>query len=92
MPLTIWNCVMSYKQNNFFSDISLLFQKITSITVFPSSNFLLPTFLTGGKWAFYVANVLLATVNFKPSPRHSSNEGSNIVVILIRTVSLRRFL
>ena len=30
------------------------------------SNFLLPTFLTGGNLSFQVANLLLATVNFEP--------------------------
>ena len=46
--------------------ISLFFQEITFITEFPGSNFFLPTFSTGGKWDFQVANLLLATVNFKP--------------------------
>ena len=50
MPLTIWNCVLSYKHKIFSVKISLLFQKITPITEFPGSNFLLPTCLTGGKW------------------------------------------
>ena len=46
--------------------IGLFFQEITFTTEFPGSNFLLPTFLTGGKWDFQVANLLLATVNFEP--------------------------
>ena len=46
--------------------IGLFFQEITFITEFPDSNFLLPTFLTGGKWDFQVAELLLATVNFEP--------------------------
>ena len=46
--------------------IGLFFQEITFITEFLDSNFLLPTFLIGGKWDFQVANLLLATVNFKP--------------------------
>ena len=46
--------------------IGLFFQEITFRTEFPGSNFLLPTFLTGGKWDFEVANLLLATVNFEP--------------------------
>ena len=55
--------------------IGLFFQEITLITEFPGSNFspgsnfLLPTFLAGGKWDFPVANLLLATVNFEPSVR-----------------------
>ena len=51
MPLTIWNCILSYK-HNFAVKISLLFQKNTSITEFPGSNCLLPTCLTDGKWDF----------------------------------------
>ena len=46
--------------------ISFFFQEITFITEFPGSNFLLPTFSTGGKWDFQVANLLLASVNFEP--------------------------
>ena len=46
--------------------IGLFFQEITFITEFPGSNFLLPTLLTGGKWDFQVADLLLATVNFEP--------------------------
>ena len=45
--------------------ISLFFQKISFRTEFPGSNCLLPLFLTGGKWGFQVANLLLATVNVK---------------------------
>ena len=33
---------------------------------FLGSNFLLPSNLTGGKWDFQVANLLLAAVNFEP--------------------------
>ena len=66
MSLTIWNCLLSYKHKHFFSENQLLFQKITFITEFPGSNFLLSTCLTGGKWDFEVANLLLATVNFEP--------------------------
>ena len=46
--------------------IGLFFHEIAFITKFPGSNFLLPTFLTGGKKDFQVANLLLATVNFEP--------------------------
>ena len=45
------------------------FQEITFITEFPGSNFLLLIYLyilTGGKWGFQVANLLLATINFEP--------------------------
>ena len=66
MPLTIRNYVLSYKKKNYFSKIGLCCQEINLRTELPGSNFLLPTFLTGGKWDFEVANVLLAIVNFKP--------------------------
>ena len=77
MPLTIWNCVLSYKQKSYFCEnplvlprisvkTGLFFQEITLRKEFPGSNSLLPTFLTGGKWDFQVANLLLATVNFEP--------------------------
>ena len=46
--------------------VGLVFQEITFIPEFPGSNFLLPIFLTGGKWDFQVANLLLAAVNFEP--------------------------
>ena len=46
--------------------IGLFFLEITFMKEFTGSNFLLPTFLTGGKWGFQMANLLLATVNFKP--------------------------
>ena len=53
---------LSYQQKNYFS----VFQEILSVTEFPGSSFLLPTIQTGSKWDFQVANLLLATVNFKP--------------------------
>ena len=65
MHLTTWNCVLSYKQVNYFSDF-FFFQEITFITELPGSNFLQPIFLTGGKWDFQVASLLLATGNFEP--------------------------
>ena len=46
--------------------IGLFFQELTFKKEFPGSNFLLPSFLSGGKWDFQVVNLLLATVNFKP--------------------------
>ena len=46
--------------------IGLFCQEITFMTEFPGSNILPPTFLTGGKSDFQVANLLLATVNFEP--------------------------
>ena len=64
MPLTIWNCVLSCKRKNYFSENLLVLQRNYFQNRIPGSNFLLPTFLTGGKWDFPVANLLLATVNF----------------------------
>ena len=46
--------------------IGLFFQEINLKKELPGSNFLLPSFLSGGKWDFQVANLLLATVNFEP--------------------------
>ena len=46
--------------------MGVFFQEITSITEFSGSNFLLPTILTGNKWDFQAANLLLAPVNFEP--------------------------
>ena len=51
MPLTIWNCVLSINIRIISVKIGLFFQEITFRTEFPGSNFLLPTFLTGGKFA-----------------------------------------
>ena len=65
MPLTIWHCVLSYKQN-YFSENWLVLPRNYFITEFPGSNSLLPTFLTGGKWDFQMANLLLAIANFEP--------------------------
>ena len=42
--------------------IGLFFRKITSITEFQGNNFLLTSFLTD----FKIANLLLATITFKP--------------------------
>ena len=66
MPLTIWNCVLPINTRIISVKIGLFFQEITFTTDFRSSNFLLPTFVTGGKWDFQVANLLLATINFEP--------------------------
>ena len=44
--------------------IGLFLLEITFRTEFPGSNFLLPTFLTGNKWDFQAANLLLAIVIF----------------------------
>ena len=66
MPLIIRNCIFPYKQKNYFNENGLFFQEITFIAEFPSSNFLLPIYLEGGKRNFQVANFRLATVNFEP--------------------------
>ena len=55
----ISSCIISVK-------MGLFFQEITFITELPGSNFLLPRFLTGGKWDFQVADLLLASANFEP--------------------------
>ena len=66
MPLTIWNCVLSHKWKNYFSEKSACSAKKLFITEFPGSIFLLPTFLKGIRCEFQGANLLLATVNFEP--------------------------
>ena len=43
MPLTIWNCVLSFQQKNNRRTIGMFFHEITFITEFPGSNILLPT-------------------------------------------------
>ena len=58
MPLTIWNFVLSY--NNYVSEKQLTLPRNNR---FPGSNILLPTFLTGGKLGFQVANLLLLIWN-----------------------------
>ena len=77
--------------------IGIVFQEITFISEFPDSNFLLPTFLTGGKWDFQVANLLLATVNFEPcsyahlfqdSYRMVTGEDVPVAVVCIATIMI----
>ena len=63
MPLTIWNCVSSYKQKKSFSQNRLLLPSHYFATELPSSNVLPPTFSTGGKWDFQVAHLLLLISN-----------------------------
>ena len=66
MPLTIWNCVLSFLLILLISvKIDMFFQEITSIIEFPGSNFLLPTILRGSKCDFQGGNLLLATDNFE---------------------------
>ena len=45
--------------------MGLFFEEITFIIELLGGNFLLPRFLTRGKWYFQVANLLLATANFE---------------------------
>ena len=59
MPLTIWNCVLSHKEDNYFSENKLALPKNYFHNRIPVDNFLLPIFCTGGKWQ-------TATVNFEP--------------------------
>ena len=48
--------------------MGLFFQEVTFITEFPDSTFLLPRFLTDGKWDFQVANLVLLISNLEISP------------------------
>ena len=66
MPLTIWNCVLSYQEKNNFSEKGHVLPRNYYITEFPGSNFLLPTIYTSSNLDFQVANLLLATVNYEP--------------------------
>ena len=66
MPLTVWNCVLSYKKKNNFSENRLVFARNYFQNRFPGSNLLLLRFLAGGKWDFQMAILLPATVNFEP--------------------------
>ena len=66
MPLTIGIMFCLINRRIISVETGLFFLGITLITEFSGSNFLLPTFLTGGKWDFQVANLPLATVNFEP--------------------------
>ena len=65
MPLTIWNCVLSYKWRIIAVKISLFCQEIIHNRI-SRYHFLLPTFLTGSKCDFQGATLLLASVNFEP--------------------------
>ena len=73
MPLTIWNCVLSYIISSRIISVKmgLFLEEITFITELLGSNFLPPRFLTDGKWDFQVANLLLATANFEPCDRQT---------------------
>ena len=89
---------LSYKQKIYFSENWPGFQEITFISEFPGRNVLLPTFLTGGKWDFQVANLLLATVNFEPwnsfsmssslvgFPRHNVYVFTNICIMEVQKI------
>ena len=66
MPLTIWNCACQISRTIISVKSSLLFQEITFLTDSQEATVLLPTFLSGGKLSFQVANLLLAAVNFEP--------------------------
>ena len=73
--------------------MGLFCQEITFITELPGSNFLLPRFLTGGKWDFQVANLLLATANFEPC-YYTRMEGDGFVQFkaMIMTTSMHLML
>ena len=59
-------CVLSYRKNNYFSEKQLALPRNLFQNRFPGSNFLLSTFLTGGKLVVQLTNLLLATVKFEP--------------------------
>ena len=80
MPLTMWNCVWSYKHKNFYVKIGFYFPEINCASVFSGSNFLLPTFSIGGKLDFQVVNLLLATVNFDSCLGLSSPVNLNLLI------------
>ena len=40
---------------------------------------MLPTFFTGGKWDFQVANLLLATINFEPRLEEEAEFNYNFI-------------
>ena len=68
MPLTTWNCVFSKKKKRriIFEKISLFSKKLLSEQNSQVATLCYLHFLTGGKWDFEVANLLLPTVNFEP--------------------------
>ena len=70
--------------------IGLFGQEITFIREFPSSNFLLPTCLTGSKWDFQNANLLLAAVNFEPCyiPCTETYHRSSFAIFILPALSV----
>ena len=67
VPLTIWNCVLSYKKDYFSENWLVLLRNYFQNNI-PRYQLFATYSLIGGKWDFEVANLLLATVNFKPLP------------------------
>ena len=65
MPLTIRNCVLSYKQQKI-SENGLILPRNYFHNRIARQQLFATQFLTGGKWDFQVANLLLATANFEP--------------------------
>ena len=65
MPLTIWNCVCSYKQKKYFSEIGLFFHEVAFITEFLGSNFCYPHFEqeANGIFRWQICFVLLLISN-----------------------------
>ena len=70
--------------------INLIFPEVAFITEFPGSNFLQPTFLTGGKWDVQLENLLLATVNFEPC-RNTSDSCLMRFYLFLCNKNLRSF-
>ena len=66
MPLTIWNCVLSYKQNDYFSEKQLALPRNYFHNRFPGSNFLLPHFKQVAIWVFRWQVCYLLLLNSNP--------------------------
>ena len=63
MPLTKWNCVLSYKWKNFCNENGLALPRNYSSQNFQVAFVSLPTVLTGSKCDFQGANLLLLISN-----------------------------
>ena len=57
---------LSYKEKSYSSENQLVLPNNYFHNRSPRKQLLLPVFLAGGKWDFPAANLLLATVTFKP--------------------------
>ena len=70
MPLTIWNCVLYYKQKIYFSENQLVLPRNYFQNRIPReqlfATYIFNRWQNSGKWDFQVANLLFATVTFEP--------------------------